>query len=108
MKQTAVEWLVEQILQKVQNYEDGDVETQEEPFIIEYVNKYHFTVDLTKFVEQAKEMEKEQMRIISIDKELFKRLPIEGTNFCSFNVNDFRYFANKYYIDNFKETFKSE
>jgi hypothetical protein len=57
---------------------------------------------------KAKEMEKEQMRIISIDKELFKRLPIEGTNFCSFNVNDFRYFATKYYIDNFKETFKSE
>ena len=53
-------------------------------------------------------MEKEQMRIYSIDKELFKRLPIEGTNFCSFNVNEFRYFATKYYIDNFKETFKSE
>ena len=62
MKQTAVEWLVDQILQKVQNYEDGDIETEEEPFIIEYVNKYHFTVDLTKFVEQAKEIEKEQMR----------------------------------------------
>jgi hypothetical protein len=64
MKQiSAVEWLVEQILQKVQNYEDGDVETEEEPFIIEYVNKYHFTVDLTKFVEQAKEMEKEQNKL---------------------------------------------
>ena len=59
-QQTAVEWLVEHILQKVRNYEDGDVETEEEPFIIEYVNKYHFTVDLTKFVEQAKEIELDQ------------------------------------------------
>jgi hypothetical protein len=59
---TAVEWLVEQILQKVRNYEDGDVETEEEPFVIEYVNKYNFNIDLTKFINQAKEMEKEQMK----------------------------------------------
>jgi hypothetical protein len=84
MKQTAVEWLFEQIVNR----------TDRMYFLKEF--------------EQAKEMEKEQMRIISIDKELFKRLPIEGTNFCSFNVNKFRYFATKYYIDNFKETFKSE
>jgi hypothetical protein len=82
MKQTAVEWLFEELYNK------------------DTINDYTIRV-----FEQAKEMEKEQMRIISIDKELFKRLPIEGTNFCSFNVNDFRYFANKYYIDNFKETF---
>jgi hypothetical protein len=84
MKQTAVEWLVEKLT--------------ETPYID----------DFWGHVKQAKEMEKEQMRIYSIDKELFKRLPIEGTNFCSFNVNEFRYFATKYYIDNFKETFKSE
>ena len=60
-KETAVEWLVEQILQKVQNYEDGDVETEEEPFVIEYVNKYNFNIDLTKFVNQAKEMERTQI-----------------------------------------------
>ena len=84
MKQTAVEWLIEQMEKQCVN-----VLTDAE-------------------IEQAKEMEKEQMRIYSIDKELFKRLPIEGTNFCSFNVNEFRYFATKYYIDNFKETFKSE
>ena len=59
--ETAVEWLVEHILQKVQNYEDGDVETEKDPFVIEYVNKYNFNVDLTKYVEQAKEMEKEQI-----------------------------------------------
>jgi hypothetical protein len=86
MKQTAVEWLVEQMKTW------GDLPRWQRDEIIE----------------QAKEMEKEQMRIYSIDKELFKRLPIEGTNFCSFNVKEFRYFATKYYIDNFKETFKSE
>ena len=58
---TAVEWLVEQILQKVQNYEDGDIETKEDPFVVEYVNKYNFNVDLTKFVEQEKKMEKQQI-----------------------------------------------
>ncbi len=80
MKQTAVEWLESRFLQT-----EGNL----------------YAEDFTK----AKEMEKEQMRIYSIDKELFKRLPIEGTNFCSFNVNEFRYFATKYYIDNFKETY---
>jgi hypothetical protein len=84
---TAVEWLVEKL--------DNNLD----------INHSWRT---RQYIEQAKEMEKEQMRIYSIDKELFKRLPIEGTNFCSFNVNEFRYFACKYYIDNFKETFKSE
>jgi hypothetical protein len=58
-------------------------------------------------MEQAKEMEKEQMKIYQIDKELFKRLPIEGVNCTSFNVNEHRYFATKYYIDNFKENYKN-
>ena len=58
-------------------------------------------------LEQAKEMEKEQMKIYQIDKELFKKLPIEGVNCTSFNVNEHRYFATKYYIDNFKETYKN-
>ena len=60
MKQTAVEWLVEQILTEVQDYEDGDIETESEPFNHEYVNKYHPMVDLSEFVQQAKQMEKEQ------------------------------------------------
>jgi hypothetical protein len=82
MKQTAVEWLVDEL-------------------ILEGINVPKV------FYDKAKEMEKEQMRIHSIDEELFKRLPIEGTNFCSFNVKEFRYFATKYYIDNFKETYES-
>jgi orotate phosphoribosyltransferase-like protein len=62
MKQTAVEWLVEQILTEVQNYEDGDIENEwEEPFKHEYVNKYIGMIDLSEFVIKAKEMEKEQM-----------------------------------------------
>ena len=60
MKQTAVEWLVEQILTEVQDYEDGDIETESEPFKHEYVNKYIGMVDLSEFVNKAKAMEKEQ------------------------------------------------
>jgi hypothetical protein len=63
MKQTAVEWLVEQILTEVQNYEDGDIENEwEEPFKHEYVNKYIGMIDLSEFVIKAKEIEKEQMK----------------------------------------------
>ena len=63
MKQTAVEWLVEQILTEVQNYEDGDIENEwEEPFKHEYVNKYIGMIDLSEFVIKAKEMEKKQMK----------------------------------------------
>jgi len=62
MKDTAVEWLVEQILTEVQNYEDGDIENEwEEPFKHEYVNKYIGMIDLSEFVIKAKAMEKEQI-----------------------------------------------
>ena len=61
MKQTAVEWLVEQILTEVQNYEDGDIETESEPFKHEYVNKYIGMIDLSEFVNKAKAMEKQQI-----------------------------------------------
>ena len=61
MKQTAVEWLIEQILTQVQDYEDGDIETESEPFKTEYVNKYTWMVDLSEFVNKAKAMEKEQI-----------------------------------------------
>ena len=61
-KETAVEWLVEQILTEVQNYEDGDIENEwEEPFKHEYVNKYIGMIDLSEFVIKAKEMEREQI-----------------------------------------------
>jgi hypothetical protein len=59
---TAVEWLVEQILTEVQNYEDGDIENEwEEPFKHEYVNKYIGMIDLSEFVIKAKLIEKEQI-----------------------------------------------
>lgn len=61
MEQTAVEWLVEQILTEVQDYEDGDIETESEPFKHEYVNKYIGMVDLSEFVNKAKAMEKQQI-----------------------------------------------
>lgn len=61
MKQTAVQWLIEQILTQVQDYEYGDVETELEPFKTEYVNKYIGMVDLSEFVIKALEMEKEQI-----------------------------------------------
>lgn len=82
MKQTAVQWLSDHL-----------------------VNEMNF--DYWKAIDKALEMEKEQMKIYQIDKELFKKLPIEGVNCTSFNVNEHRYFATKYYIDNFKETFKN-
>jgi len=63
----------------------------------EFINHFH------KYLK----MEKEQMKIYEIDKELFKKLPIEGVNCTSFNVNEHRYFATKYYIDKFKETYKT-
>ena len=64
----------------------------------EFINHFH------KYLA----IEKEQMKIYQIDKELFKKLPIEGVNCTSFNVNQHRYFATKYYIDNFKDNFKPE
>lgn len=95
MKQTAVEWYAVQAMQ---------LEIQRGKGIITISQMLN---ELSNILEQAKAMEREQMRIHSIDEELFKRLPIEGTNFCSFNVKEFRYFATKYYIDNFKETYES-
>lgn len=51
--QTAVDWLVEQILTEVNAYdEDGEVNG------IEYWNAFIGCTDLRKYVEKAKEMEK--------------------------------------------------
>ena len=84
MKQTAVEWLVEQILTEVQNYEDGDIENEwEEPFKHEYVNKYIGMIDLSEFVIKAKEMEKEQM--------------IDAFEHVDFNLDDGLHYYNETY-----------
>ena len=90
-KKTAVEWLRKE-LETIPNYSAF------------YTNNYNW---IDSIINEAKKMEKEQMKIYQIDKELFKKLPIEGVNCTSFNVNQHRYFATKYYIDNFKLTFKT-
>jgi hypothetical protein len=87
---TAVEWLRKE-LEEIPNYSAF------------YTNNYDW---VDSIMNEALAMEKEQMKIYQIDKELFKKLPIEGVNCTSFNVNEHRYFATKYYIDNFKDNFK--
>jgi len=56
MKQTAVEWLVEQILCEVHNYDDvGNIKYSE------FQNKFISCTDLSEYVIKAKEMEKQQI-----------------------------------------------
>ncbi len=90
MKQTAVEWLVEQILTQVQNYEDGDIENEwEEPFKHEYVNKYIGMIDLSEFVIKAIEMEKEQiLEAFFYGTENAYEVPVEGVDDAEFYYND--------------------
>lgn len=55
-KISAVEWLVENILTKIENYgEDGEVDS------IEFWNAFVGATDLSEFVNKAKEMEKDQI-----------------------------------------------
>jgi hypothetical protein len=86
MKQTAVEWLVEEI-----NKLTGLNILMDEPC-----------------VEQAKEMEKEQTKIYSIDKELFIRLPIEAVNCASFSVTHSQYFTTKMHLEKFKASYQMQ
>ena len=56
MKQTAVEWLVEQILCEVHNYDDvGNIKYSE------FQNKFISCTDLSEYVIKAKAMEKKQI-----------------------------------------------
>ena len=86
MKQTAVEWLIDELQKEMIERDKFD----------------DFEWIFEDLIKKSKEMEIQQMKIYTIDKNLFNKLPIEGTNFTSFNVNEFRYFATKYYIDNYK------
>jgi len=62
MKKTAVEWLVEQILCEVNNYDDfGNVKCSE------FQNKFISCTDLSEYVIKAKEMEKQQIIKVFID-----------------------------------------
>jgi len=99
--QPAVEWLVEQILTEVQDYEDGDIETESEPFKHEDVNKYHWRVDLSEFVIKAKKMEKEQiLRAYDIGSN-------EGYDLAKIDdIEEGHYMKEP--IEYYNETFKSE
>ena len=57
---TAVELLVDKILVQQEIYIDEEGEFIDIP-IIEYLNGYKPHVDLSKFVQEAKEMEKQQI-----------------------------------------------
>ena len=57
---TAVEWLVDKILVQQEIYIDEEGEWIDIPKI-EYVNGYRSHVDLSEFVQEAKEMEKQQI-----------------------------------------------
>jgi len=83
MKQTAVEWLVENL----------DIIWEEK------------IIDL---VETAKKMEIEQTKIYSIDKELFIRLPIEAVNCASFSVTHSQYFTTKMHLEKFKASYQMQ
>ena len=97
MKETAVEWLFKQLCsEKLSWNKDSN-------------GKLFFDKTSSDILQQAKEMEKEQMKIYQIKEELYNKLPVAlGVNCISFKVKEHRYFANKYYIDNFKGNFKPE
>jgi hypothetical protein len=96
MKQTAVEWLVEQILTEVQDYEDGDIETELEPFKHEYVNKYIGMIDLSEFVNKAKEMERDQIMSAFTQGDIFGADYYDGVNITEENYykQTFEYESN--------------
>jgi hypothetical protein len=60
IKQTAVEWLVSQILVKFDTYINEEGDKVDKP-INRFFNAHQDSVDLIKYVNQAKEMEKEQI-----------------------------------------------
>lgn len=63
-KQTAVQWLVEQILVDLEDYfnEENDFDLSKDPKI-KYYNAFMDSVDLSEYVNKAIEMEKEQIEI---------------------------------------------
>ena len=60
-KQTAVEWLVSQILVEYGTYINEEGDLVDKP-INQFFNAYQDSVDLIKYVNQAKEMEKQQIK----------------------------------------------
>jgi hypothetical protein len=58
--ESAVNWLIDNILCDIELYINEDGDFIEEPKIA-YYNAFKSHVDLTKFVEKAREMEKQQI-----------------------------------------------
>ena len=59
-KQSAVNWLIDNILCDIEIYTNEDGDFIKEPKIT-YYNAFKSHVDLTKFVDKAREMEKQQI-----------------------------------------------
>jgi hypothetical protein len=70
-KQTAVEWLVEQILSEVDKYNDDCTEVVG----VEYWSAFRSCTDLSEYVDKAKEMEREQIVEAHGDKQKTKSNP---------------------------------
>jgi hypothetical protein len=83
MKQSAVENLVEKILVKQELHIDEEGEWIDIPKI-EYVNGYKSHIDLSEFINQAKEMEKQQI----IDAYKSGRADVINKN----NINPIQYY----------------
>ena len=59
-KQTAVEWLIDQILVEYDTYFNEEGDLVDKP-INQFFNAYKSSVNLIEYVKQAKEMEKQQI-----------------------------------------------
>lgn len=67
-KQTAVEWLVEQILVKFEDHMNDDYEFDfSKPPTLKFYNAFIDSTDLSVYVNKAKQMEKEQIKDAWID-----------------------------------------
>jgi hypothetical protein len=60
-KQTAVEWLIDQILVEYDTYFNEEGDLVDKP-INQFFNAYKSSVNLIEYVKQAKEMEKQQIK----------------------------------------------
>jgi hypothetical protein len=62
-KQTAVDWLVEQILVKFEDHMNEDYEMDfSKPANVKFYNAFIDSTDLSEYVNKAKQMEKEQIK----------------------------------------------
>mgnify|MGYP000523556869 CR=1 FL=1 len=62
-KQTAIDWLVEQILVKFEDHMNDDYEFDfSKPPTLKFYNAFIDSTDLSEYVNKAKQMEKEQIK----------------------------------------------